>query len=676
MNIKWLYLGFLCLSQFFIYGTDKLLIVHTKNESAYNYYRLKYLTESVGFTTDIIHAHNLTNTLLLDYTAVFLLTDCAFIQNQTNPTVKKTIQLLAGFYAQPKKLLGLILPTTNCHNEKYVELITTFLSHFESCFTSNTDDFTGLYTGLIKQVFDQQGHNKSTLVHTLLGALLSKAYRWSYWYDTALLYKFMHKAQKNLADLPSDATVHTVPILKNEQLEPLGFVIKNKDSHAHLLVSTISLVDFYEINEQSTVHPVDVQLRNKLISNIQYLFAELYIMCGNNPQTYTLPHWFSTDYIQQEKQRIIQQRSRTMRSTYNWTDTIITAAWIDIEPFVESKEAMQLGAQALIDAGINLLWITFNVEGYFSRRALYADRQQQFIKNIDIFAQGLKQAYTQAGKELPNLCASFDITTNFREHPTNSQVTDMYGKNYDKIPAPLDYYNLWIPELLEPFDAFISLWAHTGIPLANIFLDLQMYHAQDQAERYSNIMDFSDHSWHRFINAQQDEALLHYTTAEQRVEYLLESKLLHTYLTTLRLEARSIGQKIRQHIRTVLPDALIGVYTPNLAHTWFEQGLLSGLSTAQDPIIYATFNQDAYSHIAHLNSLGIHCFHIPAFLLSKLRTSNDFDLIPKLKSYHDGIWFNRFSRLLQNYNNQDWWHLERSPLPIKEVVAHIGALCQ
>ena len=269
---------------------------------------------------------------------------------------------------------------------------------------------------------------------------------------------------------------------------------------------------------------------------------------------------------------------------------------------------------------------------------------------------------------------NFDITTNFKNATIVNTAYDFYGKEHTSVPAPLDYKNLWLPELIAPFDAFVELWARNlgnEIPLIGIFLDLQMYHAQDKddATLYNNLLDFSDHSWHIYCLDNNNETLYQVNNANDRIKYLCENNKIEEYFACLQKAAYQLGKMIREHLHTRIPNLHIGVYQgAGLPEDWFHLGFLAGLSTPKNPIILATFNNNAYSHMEYLCDNGIYCFHIPSMLMSKFQEEADFELIQERRKYHDGIWFSRFSHIVKDLvKDTDWWRLEASLLP-KDVI--------
>src|SRR5690606_8286303 len=107
------------------------------------------------------------------------------------------------------------------------------------------------------------------------------------------------------------------------------------------------------------------------------------------------------------------------------------------------------------------------------------------------FTAALKKKSTELKLPLPHIFIGMEISGNFGSKLPIESAKDIYGKNYTKIPSPLDFENYWQKEVIEVFDRFYEIWQHNignDLPLAGIFLDFEMYHAQDQTGQYTNLM--------------------------------------------------------------------------------------------------------------------------------------------------------------------------------------------
>jgi hypothetical protein len=655
----------------------KLLLLETANQPDQNYSVLIQLCKAAGFTTDYSNFYHVSKISLEKYDAVFLVMDDSFFDKEVlvDPYIEYTLQKLHLFGQLPHKLIGMLLPKSTNNTERYVnpakELINQFFLN-----TEKPSELTN------KQAVEP-------LLNDCLHWFLQSTGLMSYWYDTALLYKNPKRAEKLVKSSFKDvisrdnkqlAYCLCSPIHRgyNNNPFPLGLIIDTTPYSSLLFISKLGLLNFNEIEDNFRINPIDPTLRQQLLTASLNVLCQVYALCSDQTQTANpkLPYSLTAEHMAEHKATLQRERNKQIDSNkYSWIIRDgVNGAWLDLDPYGQNDQIMSQGVQTIIDARLNFLWITVNPEKYLSVNALEPEQTQICMEILEKFTTLLYQESIKAHLPLPHVCINFDITTNYKIKPVNRPVIDLFGKIYSKIPSPLDYDHFWHLEVIQPFDRFLELWNKHCllIPLAGVFFDLELYHAQDEASEYTTIMDFSDISWHTYCSEKKLVQEQKLQETRERVIYLIERNLIEDYQTVLRNSIENIARRIRTHIRTKLPKALLGLYTMTLPQTWFAQGFLAGLGTPQDPVIYATFNHDIYTHGRWIQDNHFNFFHMAVLLLSKFQTNRDFALINQLKIPHDGIWYNRFSHLVETFKEGDWWDLERSPLEPHNVTKAIA----
>ncbi len=687
--------SFLSLLIFFTVDAKRLLLIETSNDPFYNYTVLESLCENAGFETSIAHFYDVPD--LENFDAVFLLMDeYFFAYMDKNKWLKNVIKELKSYAKKDQeKLIGLIFPANTRDDKKFFTKATNFLAEFSVYPSGFSHKLAHYLPNYYKSSAEQR-----VLLDDYIHMLLQPSHIHASWYNTALLYKDQDHGEKPLLpelkplERDNKKVIYTVPsgesflenkfalpaIADRRRLGPIGLVVKqaHKKFTTTFFIAKMSSLCFSEVNENFKTNPVEQDIRQQFFATVQATLQELHTVLSNNNkeiQEISLPISLQPQYSLHQKELMQAQRKKEMRPLYNWTNDGIFVAFHEIEPYVTSEEQLKKGVNSLLDTQFNALWITFNPERFLSPLVKNKIRDTfKFFSDVEMFTAGLKKNAQEKNVPIPHVFISFDITTNFKTEPVVNSVVDLFGTKLDKVPAPLDWEHCWEPEFLQPFNAFVDYWEHfcgNGVPIAGIFMDLEMYHAQNQAGQYTNTMDFGDHSWNIYDKKCAHEAHKNLKTPQERIDFLLKTKRLEKYLSCLKEEAFELGKKLREEIRKKLPNAMIGIYTITLPESWFLLGFLAGLSTPEDPLLLLTFNNEAFSHFEYLRSNKIYCFHLPIVLLSKLRTPEDFSLITRLNSYHDGIWFNRVSRLVEKLEPTSWWELETSPLPIEEVIVGI-----
>lgn len=463
--------------------------------------------------------------------------------------------------------------------------------------------------------------------------------------------------------------------LINETFMPFGIYTFDLKNDNHFFFTRNRLIAFYEIAESFHVNPLDPKLREKFLFALGQSILELKLLLdGENFEFVSkillkkIPFNLTQDYIEQEKKSVINSRDKNI-PLYKWAEKGLYFGWIDFE--IEwNLSRLKLLIENIKDAGLNGLWIRFNPECYFSPKGKCAKNLDKYLKQIDNFTKMMIQVYKDCEDKIPKIFIGTELSGNFNVVKVRESIYDIYAKNYSKIPTPLDFDNFWQTEFFIPITLFIENWKKSvgnGLQIGGIFFDLEMYQSSEESE-YPQLSDFSNNSWEIFNKIHKIKA----HSIESRIKYLYNTDLLDLYFDTLKIETKKIGQKIRELINSKIKDGFIGVYMPSLPCSWFYEGLLSGMSDRDYPIILATFNNQSFNNYSLLIKNKIYFVHIPVILLSKFQKAQDFDLLSQMRFYNDGWWLNRFNRLSDPYDNELWWSIESTPFNHDTAIKLIG----
>jgi len=669
----------------------QLLIIDTDGSKEYYYRNTKLLAESVGFKVDFLNLYDLLeNKQISDYPNVLIFLSPYLFRTLNHEISQKLIKLFEDFSNEQNKFIGILLPSIMRYNESLFEACAALLEKL----------------GLFKDKFGAvEAHaTLRPLVYAFIKFILQPDEKIGSLFGTTLVNKksalpesFKDKGSRAIIDKLTGNTIFKVLPGNHEftydviQSLPAGLFVKNQSSNNSFFISKTSAFNFADITENYFKTPIHVEKRNELLMVVQQTLWEIYIALkyNNMPLITTalrppLPPQLTPTFMRQEKLQAHQTLCRVLEKNkaYSWIcNEGIIAGWLEpSDYFLEAdsdelakiaaksvtqmellkKQALDRGINFIYQAELNLLWFEFNPESFMGENALWKEKRANFKRNVQTILHALKEKFEKANKPMPKVFIGTDITTNYRKAPVPCAAKDVYGHEYTKIPCPLDFKEFWTKELLDTLDVFYDVF-HQEIPIDGIFLDFEMYHAQDQASLYTDIMDFSDLSWKLYCSKTGDPHT-DLTTVAQRVHYLSKQQKFDEYFTFLEQEARLIGKKIKDHLHLIYPDMLIGAYAPTLPSSWFYRGMFSGLSSKDKPLILATFNVDYYSHYKWLINNDIFVLHGTPILLSKFQTQKDLDLIPDLLQFHDFIWYNRPSRqIYKNIKNRSWG-VEASPI--------------
>jgi len=498
------------------------------------------------------------------------------------------------------------------------------------------------------------------------------------------------------------------PIITN--LLPAGLIIKNKARNNLYLISKSSFFTFADIEENFFRCPQNRLERTELLAVAQQVLGEFYQACSTRElgsaqahrATPPLPHKLTPAYSHQQQKHSEKELAHRLKTNnpYAWLVTEgISCGWLAVYDYfwngtdnkpnttqkrtIIQRTSMENGIRFLYDAQINVAWFEVNPESFLSERIRSPKKEKELREWMEPVIQEMLTQQKETGKPLPKIFIGVELTGNFGKNKPPHAVVDLFGTTYPNIPSPLDFTEFWQKELLAVFDVFCDLFA-TTIPITGIFIDFEMYHAVKQASLYTDTMDFSDTAWQIYCTALQKKeparALTTLTTQnslatqnrqsalekfyehEERIDYLIENKKLANYFQVLENNAYKLGRTIKKHLRARMPHLLFGAYAPALTNSWFYRGILRGLSSPTEPIIFASFNTDGAAHYDWLEKQGMHLIHGAPILLSKFQTPKDFTLIDSLRRSNNFIWFNRPSRIVYDKKQHEkaWWAVEAS----------------
>lgn len=696
-----LYIFNVCLSFYFLtYTSEKehklsaerpnLLIIDTAGKHSYAYRNLILMAKNVGFNPAYRNLYDvLENDSFEGAQGILFFMDTKFFDHLNEDGIaKELLEKVIAFGTQKDKALCLLLPSIPFPQNDDPERQTP------------NKVITQLHLKKLAPFFaDNDGVVENYLSRTLQHDARYIGYRTG---TTLVSYK------KTLPPLPpltdahlrpwsqtKDATKKYIaarttptiapPIRLLDEIGALGILARNEAGNNTYLISKDSLFNFADIGENFFVNPLNPYIREQLLHAVQNTLQDFHSACVTKSLTpdstspLPLPKEMTQQYNESLKLFVKKQHIQAIAGNkrYTWiAQQGIRTAWLDPEDYVlkfdpkardlekESKEEAEKlrstkrteNAQFLRQAGFNLLWLELNPETFLLEHGINRAEHDALINRTKTIADTLAPA--AHATQNPALFVGTDLTTNFSQRPVKNPVIDVYGTTYSKVPSPIDLEHFWKPEVITTIKKVKKELAPI-MPVGGLFLDLEMYHAQDQASEYTDIMDFSSLAWSAYRTSRDVPKL---ASAHDRVAYLRKHRLFKDYFRVLGASMEKIGLAIKASIRTEFPDALIGAYAQTLPSSWVYRNLFAGLSSSHEPLIMATFNASSHHHQKWLTANNIHLIHNSVVMLSKLKGEKDFDMIRSLRKNNDEVWVNRPSRLMNEYQNGQWWSIEASPM--------------
>ena len=163
----------------------------------------------------------------------------------------------------------------------------------------------------------------------------------------------------------------------------------------------------------------------------------------------------------------------------------------------------------------------------------------------------------------------------------------------------------------------------------------------------------------------------------EMVQLLIDKKMATQYFEFLENQAAEIGKKLKEAFDNKISNCIIACYMPNILINWFYKGLYKGLNTDTNPLHLFTFNAEYLNHQKWFDDNKINVTHSSVLLLSKITDKKSYEWINNILDHHNGVWFNRFSRLVEPKIPNDWTVIEKPQIPqdqYPDFVEYIGQI--
>ena len=656
-----------------------IALFDTARRCSYTYNPFIEIAKSTGFKIDYYSLPRLLDTpnkkIPFDqYQGAFFVICPEFLKAMKHsPAAKKILYVLKKFYSYPNKLTSLMFPSLNPANRRPLVALEPLLHQLGM----------NVHLNSITQPEASQENKKLADDLTMLFNVGNRFLRFSpdyrsYQYHTTLNIPRTGRpfnVQQNLSEdimslalLPLNQT-SAKPV---QNTLPYGVYWFNPARKNHLVLGNVSALSASGISENFQFCPMNFELRKDIHNEISQMMWELYLILTQGEQHPGIDIPRIQKYTKTPLPKNLMQLGKKHTAKVIGK-TPYKTAWMEILPFEQSnkkKEQTQL-IRFILNSGIDSLWISLKPNIYFSPIANNKRNINQFLASVSRFTKMLKRESHKKRIHPPKILIGFEIVENIGA--ASQAARDVYGNHYPDVPRPLDA-NFWINEVKTPLEKFVATWKDpaisNGIELAGILLDLEMY-GRKATGSFLPTMGFEPETIKPFVRI----PLASNISPDHFAQYLMDNTLSTDFFDHLEKEAAKLGTYLRKCCNKTLPNGIIGCYAPNISTDWFYKGFYKGLSTQKNPIELFTFNAEFKSHKKWLENNGIYAHHSCVLMLSKVRDKKDFTLVDDILQRHDGVWFNRFSRIIEPVRN-DWSNLEQTTMNMEEREAFAQYLNQ
>lgn len=230
--------------------------------------------------------------------------------------------------------------------------------------------------------------------------------------------------------------------------------------------------------------------------------------------------------------------------------------------------------------------------------------------------------------------------------PTRELPSYAIGANGEITTAPSPWdRTIWDGEII-PSLRVAAQWARKHRSMAGVVIDLEMYGRRPLF--FGNGVDFGDKPFTAFLKAigEPRGSSVYGLGRNERFEWLMERGLLGRYYHFLEKRAEEIGKALRNEVRSIQPEWVIGCYMAGILHRWFYSGLLKGLTGEGKPVLLFTFQRDVERDLAQLQAQKIELVHVRGLLMGMMRKEDYEPLFTDSILRQGGYWLNRLTSLV------------------------------
>lgn len=693
----------------------RLALFDTVGKERWVYRPFIKLAQSAGFSVTYLSVDK-----IMDFTcnqlqlpsydgALFIVGSEFFGGFEKSEVCKKVFDIIASYSSLKNRLLGLILPAAHVENPQKTNVIGAYSPFFKAMGLPIASSSQGK-TLVPWTVFGNQrapktdSGNTQSFLNTANLFLTTPVERRSIAYDTTLNpphHGFIwdcESMQKRL--IQENSNVYLLPIRNTCSQEikntlPYGIYWKNPLSTNHFVLLSPTVLSCAGISESFHFCPINSALKKEILIMLQRTLCELKMLMTKKSASYSATaQLLKNQIIPVPFPKALQNFGKPLKSHMRHS---AKTAWMELAAFYEddmpadwSKEQREKALHNknrqqddlihyIFQAQLDALWISITPNIYYSPIAKMTKKddaaatqllEKKFLNSLSLFTTKLKQASSALSAPIPKIIIGFEIANNlYGQNTPKNFALDLFGNNYQDLPAPLEQ-SFWEQEIKIPLEVFLKKWqdqrVSNGVPISGVMLDLEMY-CRKKTGTFLTTMGFDEKTFDKFYS-EQHSVPVKPVVIHDRVRYLMQYHLTKKYFQFLEQQAQSLGSSLKDFFLKKIPDCQIMCYTPNILSNWFYKGFCKGLTRGeQSPLHLLTFNSEFKVHQKWFKKNGIPVNHAQVLLLSKLKKSDDYKMVQEILQTHHGVWYNRFSRLVERYDAQSWTSVEQSSMDEKQT---------
>jgi hypothetical protein len=440
---------------------------------------------------------------------------------------------------------------------------------------------------------------------------------------------------------------------KLHPLRPLGIYLKSPHNGHQVVCGFSSTTTLFDCHESFQIVPADMTLQAQLKDTVYTFWRQILFLAGSggshDKKTIRdqLKDFKEIEYVSKQNERPLMKKKRKVA----WMEVLLDAQ--------RQEEKQRRLVEDIYQAGLTDLWISFSPQMYYSKHAKNPKQRNDFESSAAYFVKLLAEYAREHDKVVPRILVGFELANNLYEpHLPKPAALDLYETPYQDVPSPFSR-NFWQNELIDPLKTFVGFWEtikqEHGVGLSGVVLDLELY-CRKTTGLFLSTMGLCQEVRSGFTQEAERFCL---GDAPSFIQKLSMHKSTNEYIRFLGDKSDELASWMAKEIKLAMGSTLIGCYAPFAQQDYFYRALYKNFAREHGNILLFTFNSQSHSVRELFSQLAIDGEHIGVVMLSKLQDGTSARVVDEAMRHHDGLWLNRFSRMVDEQDPDAWFYIEQ-----------------
>jgi hypothetical protein len=242
------------------------------------------------------------------------------------------------------------------------------------------------------------------------------------------------------------------------------------------------------------------------------------------------------------------------------------------------------------------------------------------------------------------------------------------GRNGQQVDVPSPLSDEFWDGAIRPFVLGAARAASENPGITGVQLDLELYGAGPLSLHRGHIL--GDAEWEVIVSAVPDAEDV---PENERFPWLVDAGHMRTATAALRDAVAARARALRDEAWEIHPDLELMIYSLDATTGWFYEGLLAGLSTAERPVTWLTYDVHTAALREDLAARGVHVRMVGGVLGVRLTPEDLGSALATARGASDGYWLFKLQDFPPGDDHPDAPRLHGTPTDYWDEVGRASA---